>query len=82
MNAIFVLVLVACLPSDLCNAKPPKKGKKKSGIEKKDVGDDYQLGGLLADPDLINSTQVKSRLVKEEQEEQEEVWQTEEREGW
>ena len=29
------------------------------GTEKKDVGDDHQLGGLLADPDLIKSSQVK-----------------------
>ena len=61
MKAIFVLVLVACLASDLCKAS--KRSKKKSGREKKekdiggwkDDGEDYQLGGLLGDPDLIKS---------------------------
>ena len=48
MKAIFVLVLVACIASDLCNAN--KKRKKNRG---KTDGDDYQLlGGLLGDPDL------------------------------
>ena len=47
MKAIFVLILVACIASDLCNAnKKRKKNRKKDG-------DDYQLlGGLLGDPDL------------------------------
>ena len=50
MKAIFVLVLVACFASDLCNAN--KKRKKNRGRREKD-GDDYQLlGGLLGDPDL------------------------------
>jgi len=48
MKTICVLVLVACLASDLCNAK------KTSGKKEKD-GEDYQLGGLLSDPDLIKS---------------------------
>ena len=53
MKTICVLVLVACLASDLCNAK---SNKKKSGkIKKEKDGEDYQLGGLLSDPDLIKS---------------------------
>jgi len=53
MKTIFVLVLVACLASDLCNAKSNKKDSGK--IKKEKDGEDYQLGGLLSDPDLIKS---------------------------
>merc|ERR1719341_3202231 len=58
MKAIFVLVLVACLASDLCKAGNNADGLG-LGVGRrvgwKDHGDDYQLGGLLGDPDLIKS---------------------------
>merc|ERR1719341_1444698 len=58
MKAIFVLVLVACLASDLCKAANNADGLG-LGVGRrvgwKDRGDDYQLGGLLGDPDLIKS---------------------------
>ena len=52
MKAIFVLVLVACIASDLCNANKKRQRNRRRPRKEKD-GDDYQLlGGLLGDPDL------------------------------
>jgi len=60
MRTIFVLIVLGCLASDLCDArsrskkeKPPRRrcDRRKRSLS----GDDYQLGGLLSDPDLIKS---------------------------
>ena len=66
MRTIFVLIVLGCLASDLCDARGRNTKKnlhlrderRRGGCDRRKrsvSGDDYQLGGLLSDPDLIKS---------------------------